>query len=73
MAKIEDGSHYLDRTTDDRRRSASYGIWSLGVYSVREQFHFGQPHFGSQESTTLRCSLGEHSTITLTNENRPNL
>lgn len=71
IAKIEDGSHYLDRTTDAR---GEINICDLepGVYSVKETAttsdHMIDPH-----EYHVELFPGKSSTIVIENQKRPNL
>ena len=71
IARIEDGSHYLDRTTNS---SGEILISDLepGVYSVRELSSV-QDHIPDDTEHHVELFPGQTSTITLTNDKRPNL
>ena len=71
IAKIEDGSHYLDRTTNS---SGEILISDLepGVYSVRELSSV-LDHIPDDTEHHVELFPGQTSTITLTNDKRPNL
>lgn len=71
IARIEDGSHYLDRTTNS---SGEILISDLepGVYSVCELSSV-QDHIPDDTEHHVELFPGQTSTITLTNDKRPNL
>lgn len=71
IAKIEDGSHYLDRTTNS---SGEILISDLepGVYSVKELSSV-LDHIPDDTEHHVELFPGQTSTITLTNDKRPNL
>ena len=71
IAKIEDGSHYLDRTTNDRGEILISDL-EPGVYSVKEQSTL-ENHILDPKEYHVELFPGRTSTITLTNEKRPNL
>lgn len=71
LAKIEDGSYYLDRTTDSEGRI----VWDSldpGVYSLREISTLPN-HILDQKEYHIEVFPGENSTKTLSNDVRPNL
>ena len=71
IAKIEDGSHYLDRTTD---ANGEINISDLepGVYSVKESATKSD-HIIDLQEHHVELFPGETSTIVLENNKRPNL
>ena len=71
IAKIEDGSHYLDRTTNDRGEILISDL-EPGVYSVKEQSTL-ENHILDPKEYHVELFPGRTSTITLTNDKRPNL
>lgn len=71
VAKIEDGSHYLDRTTNDRGEILISDL-EPGVYSIKEQSTL-ENHILDPKEYHVELFPGRTSTITLTNEKRPNL
>lgn len=71
IAKIEDGSHYLDRTTNDRGEILISDL-EPGVYSIKEQSTL-ENHILDPKEYHVELFPGRTSTITLTNEKRPNL
>ena len=71
IAKIEDGSHYLDRTTNSTGEILISGL-EPGVYSVRELSSV-QDHIPDDTEHHVELFPGQTSTITLTNDKRPNL
>ena len=71
IAKIEDGSHYLDRTTSSTGESLVSDL-EPGVYSVRELSSV-QDHIPDDTEHHVELFPGQTSTITLTNDKRPNL
>lgn len=71
LAKIEDGSYYLDRTTDSEGRI----VWDSldpGVYSLREISTLPN-HILDPKEYHIEVFPGENSTKTLSNDVRPNL
>ena len=71
VAKIEDGSHYLDRTTNDRGEILISDL-EPGVYSIKEHSTL-ENHILDPKEYHVELFPGRTSTITLTNEKRPNL
>ena len=71
IAKIEDGSHYLDRTTNSTGEILISGL-EPGVYSVRELSSV-LDHIPDDTEHHVELFPGQTSTITLTNDKRPNL
>ena len=71
IARIEDGSHYLDRTTNSNGEILISDL-EPGVYSVRELSSV-QDHIPDDTEHHLELFPGQTSTITLTNDKRPNL
>ena len=71
IAKIEDGSHYLDRTTSSTGEILVSDL-EPGVYSVRELSSV-QDHIPDDTERHVELFPGQTSTITLTNDKRPNL
>ena len=71
IAKIEDGSHYLDRTTSSTGEILVSDL-EPGVYSVRELSSV-QDHIPDDTEHHVEPCPGQTSTITLTNDKRPNL
>lgn len=71
IAKIEDGSHYLDRTTNSNGEILISDL-EPGVYSVRELSSV-QDHIPDDTEHHVELFPGQTSTITLTNDKRPNL
>ena len=71
IAKIEDGSHYLDRTTSSTGEILVSDL-EPGVYSVRELSSV-QDHIPDDTEHHVEMFPGQTSTITLTNDKRPNL
>ena len=71
IAKIEDGSHYLDRTTNSAGEILISGL-EPGVYSVRELSSV-LDHIPDDTEHHVELFPGQTSTITLTNDKRPNL
>ena len=71
IAKIEDGSHYLDRTTSSTGEILVSDL-EPGVYSVRELSSV-QDHIPDDTEHHEELFPGQTSTITLTNDKRPNL
>ncbi|MCM1149480.1 MAG: SpaA isopeptide-forming pilin-related protein [Butyricicoccus sp.] len=71
IAKIEDGSHYLDRITDDK---GEINIADLepGVYSVQETATVAD-HIIDVRVYHVELFAGKTSTITIENQRRPNL
>ena len=71
IARIEDGSHYLDRTTSSTGEILVSDL-EPGVYSVRELSSV-QDHIPDDTEHHVELFPGQTSTITLTNDKRPNL
>ena len=71
IAKIEDGSHYLDRTTSSTGEILVSDL-EPGVYSVRELSSV-QGHIPDDTEHHVELFPGQTRTITLTNDKRPNL
>ena len=71
IAKIEDGSHYLDRTTNSAGEILISDL-EPGVYSVRELSSV-LDHIPDDTEHHVELFPGQTSTITLTNDKRPNL
>ncbi|MCM1233575.1 MAG: SpaA isopeptide-forming pilin-related protein [Ruminococcus flavefaciens] len=71
IAKIEDGTHYLDRITDD---NGEINISDLepGVYSVQETATVSD-HILDVREYHVELFPGETSTLTIENQKRPNL
>lgn len=71
IAKIEDGSHYLDRVTDTNGR-ISISDLEPGVYSVKE---IAAPSGYVLNDTEYHVELfpGKDSTLVVNNEKKPNL
>ena len=71
LAKIEDGSHYLDRVTDSRGEILWEGL-EPGVYSLVETATKND-HILSLREHHVELFPGKVSTIVLENHKRPNL
>ena len=71
IARIEDGRHYLDRTTNSNGEILISDL-EPGVYSVRELSSV-QDHIPDDTEHHVELFPGQTSTITLTNDKRPNL
>ena len=71
IARIEDGTHYLDRVTDD---NGEINITDLepGVYSVKETATVSD-HILDLREYHVELFPGQTSTITIENQKRPNL
>lgn len=71
IARIEDGTHYLDRITDD---NGEINISNLepGVYSVKETATVAD-HILDLQEYHVELFPGQTSTITIENQRRPNL
>ena len=71
IAKVEDGSHYLDRVTDTQGRITLTGL-EPGVYSVQE---LAAPEGYIKNDTEYHVELfpGKTSELVVTNEALPNL
>ena len=71
IAKIEDGSRYLDRTTDENGEILISGL-EPGVYSVKE-LDTTSDHISDPVERHVELFPGKTSTINMENEIRPNL
>ena len=71
IAKIEDGSHYLDRTTNAQGEILISDL-EPGVYSVKETATVAD-HILDPTEHHVELFPGKTSTITLQNDKRPNL
>ena len=71
IARIEDGSHYLDRTTDENGEILISGL-EPGVYSVKE-LDTVSDHIIDSVEYHVELFPGKTSTIILENDIRPNL
>ncbi|NCE65665.1 hypothetical protein D1159_14040 [Pseudoflavonifractor sp. 524-17] len=71
IAKIEDGTHYLDRTTDENGEINLSGL-EPGVYSVKETATVSD-HILNPKEYHVELFPGKTSTITIENQKRPNL
>ena len=71
IARIEDGSHYLDRTTNSAGEILISDL-EPGVYSVKELSSV-LDHIPDDTEHHVELFPGQTSTITLTNDKRPNL
>lgn len=71
LAKIEDGSHYLDRTTDKNGEILWDGL-EAGVYSLRETAT-ASDHLIDTTEHHIELFPGKTSTIVLQNDKRPSL
>ena len=71
IARIEDGTHYLDRVTDD---NGEINITDLepGVYSVKETATVSD-HIIDLREYHVELFPGQTSTLTIENQKRPNL
>ena len=71
IAKVEDGTHYLDRITDE---NGEINITDLepGVYSVKETATVAD-HILDVREYHVELFPGQTSTITIENQKRPNL
>ena len=71
IARIEDGTHYLDRITDD---NGEINIDKLepGVYSIKETATVAD-HILDLQEYHVELFPGQTSTITIENQKRPNL
>ncbi len=71
IAKVEDGTHYLDRITDD---NGEINITDLepGVYSVKETATVSD-HILDVREYHVELFPGQTSTLTIENQKRPNL
>lgn len=71
LAKIEDGSRYLDRTTSSTGEICWEGL-EPGVYSLQE-VSTGSDHILDPKEYHVELFPGKDSTICLQNDKRPNL
>ena len=71
IAKIEDGIHYLDRTTNDQGEIVISGL-EPGVYSVKETATDAS-HILDVREYHVELFPGKTSTLTIENQKRPNL
>ncbi len=71
IARIEDGSHYLDRTTNTRGEILIADL-EPGVYSVKETATVSD-HIIDQQEYHVQLFPGRTSEIVLENQKRPNL
>ena len=71
IAKIEDGTHYLDRTTNEQGEILIADLES-GVYSVRETAT-DSSHILDLREYHMELFAGRTSTLTIENQKRPNL
>ena len=71
IAKIEDGTHYLDRTTNERGEILISDL-EPGVYSVRET-STDSFHILDLREYHVELFPGRTSTLTIENQKRPNL
>lgn len=71
IAKIEDGSHYLDRTTNAQGEILIADL-EPGVYSVKETATVAD-HILDPTEYHVELFPGQTSTITIQNDKRPNL
>ncbi|MDY4036668.1 MAG: SpaA isopeptide-forming pilin-related protein [Candidatus Pseudoscilispira sp.] len=71
IAKIEDGSHYFDRTTD-ARGEISISDLEPGVYSIKETAT-DSSHILDVREYHMELFPGKTSTLTVENQKRPNL
>mgnify|MGYP000287876144 CR=1 FL=1 len=71
IAKIEDGSRYLDRTTDENGEILISGL-EPGVYSVKE-LDTTSDHISDPVERHVELFPGQDSTVVLQNDKRPNL
>ena len=71
IARIEDGTHYLDRITDDDGEIIIYKL-DPGVYSVQELATVSD-HILDLREYHVELFPGQTSTITIENQRRPNL
>lgn len=71
IARIEDGTHYLDRITD---QDGEINIANLepGVYSIKETATVAD-HILDLQEYHVELFAGQTSTITIENQKRPNL
>lgn len=71
IAKIEDGTHYLDRTTNEQGEILIADLVP-GVYSVRETAT-DSSHILDLREYHMELFAGRTSTLTIENQKRPNL
>ncbi len=71
IAKIEDGTHYLDRTTNEQGEILIAGL-EPGVYSVKETAT-DSTHILDLREYHMELFPGKTSTLTVENQKRPNL
>ena len=71
IAKIEDGTHYLDRTTNEQGEILIADL-EPGVYSVRETAT-DSSHILDLREYHIELFAGRTSTLTIENQKRPNL
>ena len=71
IAKIEDGTHYLDRTTNEQGEILIADL-EAGVYSVRETVT-DSSHILDLREYHMELFAGRTSTLTIENQKRPNL
>lgn len=71
IAKIEDGTHYLDRTTNEQGEILIADL-EPGVYSVRETAT-DSSHILDLREYHMELFPGKTSTLTVENQKRPNL
>ena len=71
IAKIEDGTHYLDRTTNEQGEILIADL-EAGVYSVRETAT-DSSHILDLREYHMELFAGRTSTLTIENQKRPNL
>ena len=71
IAKIEDGTHYLDRTTNEQGEILISDL-EPGVYSVRET-STDSSHILDLREYHVELFPGKTSTLTIENQKRPNL
>ena len=71
IAKIEDGTHYLDRTTNEQGEILIADL-EPGVYSVRETAT-DSSHILDLREYNMELFAGRISTLTIENQKRPNL
>ena len=71
IAKIEDGTHYLDRTTNEQGEILIADLES-GVYSVKETAT-DSSHILDLREYHMELFAGRTSTLTIENQKRPNL
>ena len=71
IARIEDGTHYLDRTTDAQGEILITGL-EPGVYSVKETATTGD-HILNAKEYHVQLFPGKSATLIVENQKRPNL